>query len=370
MTGRRRASKTEEKGNPPQKGARALSRAFEDKALPNPPGDAGATDKAREIEHKFLIPDGDLSVFPLIKAHFDAKGYARIRHGDQHLLSRQLDTADRRLFAGGTTLRLRGTCTDGNLSRVAPTDICLKTGKTTEESGACARGEYEATVPDFNTVDFKALFAKYPPREFPELRQALKGIREADCREFFRIDCIRSRYVVELPPAVTGLDKNRRAAGELILDDVAYVLDVPEMRKPLVFHHDGEVEFELLFKPCAFDTSPDKALYVSSPLSLDERNQAMTGIRREIAAAAGGRLIDNDRSKAERGFAALDAALCSLQSFIRAASAGTGGKGVLPTVFSLSAEGQAEPRIHRRLPPSCGAVLKRRGIALPDPGSR
>lgn len=343
----------------PKQGAAALSPLFG--------GEAG---KAREIEHKFLLPDDDLSVFPAIKSHFDGKGYTRIRHEDKQLLSRQIDTADRRLAAKGVTLRLRGTCTNGNLGRVAPTDICLKTGKTTEESGACARGEYEAGVPDFNTVDFAVLFRKYPPRKFPELRQALKGIREEDCREFFRIDCIRSRCVVELPPAVTGLDKGSRAAGELILDDVAYVLDVPGMRKPLVFHHDGEVEFELLFKPCAFDTSPDKALYVSSPLSREERNRAMTGIRREIAAAAGGRLLDNDRSKAERGFAALDTALASLQSFVEAAAAGAGRKGVLPAVFSLNAAGLAEPRIHRRLPPSCGEILKRRGIALPDPGSR
>lgn len=258
-----------------------------------------------EVEIKFLVTNRPADVFANIENYFRERDQIRSEIRNKQLLSRQLDVAERTLASEGTSIRIRGDCVGGDLHRVSYQDICLKTGKTRDESGAIRRGEYEAPVASFNTVDLDALQRKYPTEDYPELHQKLEGIAPEALREFFRIDCIRNRFIIELPEAVTGL-VGRRYVAELILDDVAFVLDVPGFDEPIPFARDYEIESESLFKPCTYDANPEAARYVSSPLNQAEANQAMAAMKREIRSAAGLPLEINEMSKAERGFISYD----------------------------------------------------------------
>ena len=223
--------------------------------------------RASEVELKFLVPNRDRAVFQQIEQYFSDRDWIRLSRKNAHLLTRQLDTPDRQLLEKGTTLRIRGSCRNDNLREIESSDVCLKTGKTTDASGAIRRGEYEARTRRFTELGLPRLLARYPKEDFPELHDAVKGIRARDLREFFRIDCYRDRYVIELPEEVTGI-KGKRFAAELILDDVAYVMDIPGLKMPLIFYHDLEVECETLFKPCDYDEHPDASKFVSSPMTL------------------------------------------------------------------------------------------------------
>lgn len=287
---------------------------------------AVASDVA-EVEVKFLVPELpedpanpdesriDKAAFPRAKSFFADLGWIKIQSENNPLLTRQLDTPDKALLKSGTTLRIRGNCPDGHLENMNNTDICVKLGKSQDESGAVRRGEYETPIKDFEHITIKPLLDKYPKQDHPELHAALDGIKAKDLREFFRIDCIRNRYVIEVPEAEHGL-AGKRVAAELIMDDVAFVLDIPGLKRPLVYHQDLEIECEILRKPCSYDSSPEAKNYVSSPMTRAEADQAMSCIRAKIQEASGNILIPNTVSKAERGFTNLDEALEELKSIV------------------------------------------------------
>ncbi len=327
--------------------------------------------KASEVELKFLVANSDRIAFRDIEKYFAERNWIRLSRKNVHLLTRQLDTTDKKLFRRGTTLRVRGTCENDNLATVSQADICLKTGKSKDPSGAMRRGEYEARIKNFSEADLSSLLKKYPRKEFPEVHKALHGIRPQDLREFFRIDCYRDRFVVELPEDVTGL-KDKRFAAELILDDVAYVIDIPGLKSPLIFYHDLEVECETLFKPCDYDDHPDATRYVSSAMSRHEADSAMAAVKAQILTAAGGRLVENDLSKAERGFMEFDFSLKALRRFLAKNDDGGRSQRALRSAFTLStrATRNAEcedgvPKLHKYLPRRMGYVLLQRGIASP-----
>lgn len=269
-----------------------------------------------EVEIKFLVPNNRIEVFDNIENYFLTKGWIHSANKNYHLLTRQLDTGDRALGQKGTSLRLRGNCLNGDLNHVLSSDICLKTGKTQDASGAIRRGEYEARTNSFNVPDIDALKKQFPADEFPELHEALEGLSDGDLREFFRIDDIRHRFVVELPESVTKL-KGKRYVSELILDDVMFVLDVPGLDEPLFLGRDLEIEAETLFKPCSYDNNPEAAKNISSKMSRKQTDRAMRAMLKEIRKAAGLPLELNVLSKAERGFIALDQTMNVLQDFIR-----------------------------------------------------
>lgn len=272
-----------------------------------------------EVEIKELVIDNDRSVFDKIERFFADSGYIRLTAKNKQLQTRQLDTINRDLLKIGKTLRIRGECVDGDLTHVAEADICLKDDKTTTESGAVKRNEYEARIRSFETITLRPLLEKYTKADHPDLHRTLHALRVRDLREHFRIDCIRNRYVVELPEEVTGI-KGKKFFAELILDDVAFVMDLPGRKEPLVFHHDLEVECEVLFKPCSYDANPEAAkAFVSSPdLTKEEVDMGLRAIKALLKHASGDRLTYNTESKAERGFTNLDTTLASIREFLAA----------------------------------------------------
>lgn len=271
-----------------------LARTFTDEAS-----------RVRELEVKFLIPERppghvDLSVFQRIERYFTEQNMVRSA-ALKRLLSRQLDTHDRALYEQGQTLRSRGECLNGDIKSVEHPDICFKTAGTQDDSGALRRGEYETRINRFDQVDIGSLLGAYPKNEYPELHKALGSYKPSELQEFFRIDCIRRRLLVEFPESVTGL-KGKRFVGELLLDDVAFVLDTKGLKSPILFGRDLEVEMEPMYAACAYDKDPNAAETISSPLTEDEENRAMTAACHQIQKASGGILLINTKSKATRGF--------------------------------------------------------------------
>ncbi|WP_435641251.1 CYTH domain-containing protein [Micavibrio aeruginosavorus] len=329
--------------------------------------------KVCEVEIKFLVPPPaekgsgiDRSAFDQIDQYFRDKNWIKLERPGKSLLTRQLDTVDRRMYDKGVTLRVRGECENRDLKTVSEADICVKLGKTKDESGAVRRGEFEARIADFEHSDLKPLRSKYPKEHFPEIHAALKGISVRDLREYFRIDCIRTRYVVEIPEEVTGL-KGRRFVGELLLDDVAFVLDIPGRKgPPLVFHHDLEIECETLFKACDYDNNPDAKNYVSSPLNKDETNIAMAAVKKAILEATNNRVVINNDSKAERGFKALDRELPNLESVVQTRTGQKKGSKI-QSAFRLNASNDNEgpTKIHDLLSGDYGYLFRQnRPIAM------
>jgi hypothetical protein len=293
----------------------------------------------------------------------------------------------------GKTLRIRGECVNGDLTKVDQADICLKDNKTTTESGAVKRNEYEARIRSFETATLRPLLEKYPKAEYPDLHKTLHNVRVRDLREHFRIDCIRNRYIIELPEEVTGI-KGKRFAAELILDDVAFVMDLQGRAEPLVFHHDLEVECEVLFKPCSYDANPEAAkAFVSSPdLTKEEVDMGLHAIKTLLKKASEDRLAYNTESKAERGFTALDITLNGLRQYLspneqrpehahnrltsafsvlqrqahndnRAIQAPTADGTTAQPVSQPMAEDDMGRRLHKHLPNNMAYVVRERPIA-------
>ena len=334
-----------------------------------------------EVEIKELVIDNDLSVFPKIERFFIDSDMVRLMHKNKALQTRQLDTIDRQLEKMGKTLRIRGECEDGDLSHVAVADICLKDEKTMTASGAVKRREYEARIDSFETIVLYPLLSKYPKAEHPDLHKTLKGMKIRDLREHFRIDCMRNRYVVELPEAITGI-KGKKFFAELILDDVAFVMDLPGRKEPLVYHRDLEVECEVLFKPCSYDANPEAArAFVSSPdLTKEEVDMGLTAIKKLLDQSSGNRLTANSESKAERGFSNLDRVLASIREYLSMNDQKPAHNNGVTSAFAVAskqvandnnqpAEGVAPAaapdgnRLHKHLPCSMAHVMRERPIA-------
>lgn len=263
-----------------------------------------------ELEAKRLVRpermDPDLTIFDEIENYFGDAGWIKASQHDINLISRQLDTKNKDLLAIDTTVRMRGDCKNHNLSAIARTDICLKTGKTMDESGAMRRGEYEDRTPDFKTPDLDILRAKYPIEQYPELHAMLDGIKNEDLQEYFMIDCNRRRFVIDVPEEVTDL-KDQRFVAELMADEIRFVLNHPHLPMPIPFHYEMEVECEVLFKPCTYDERPEaQSLFTDNSLNKTQVNDIMAKIINHIDAAAKGGLVETNKSKADRGFEALE----------------------------------------------------------------
>lgn len=331
-----------------------------------------ASAKSREVEIKFLVPqpdDGgvDYQVFRDIKEFFQKNEWTKFSKENHLLLTRQLDTPNQDLLQKGVTVRIRGNCANNNLRKIPTPDICVKMGKTLDESGAVHRGEFESRIPNFEHIDLRPLLDKYPKEDYPQLHEALEGLKPSTLREFFRIDCIRHRYLVEFPEEVTGL-KGKRSVVELLLDDVAFVLDLaPGKRPPLVFHHDLEVEFEALFKPCDYDFNPNAKNYVSSPMTADELKKLMAIVRDQTMLASGNTLQPNSKSKAERGFENLEETLSMLHDYIET-SACVPKKARVQSAFAMSANPASEKEeLHTHLHRDLGQILRQRPVACYPP---
>lgn len=269
-----------------------------------------------EFEGKDLVHDGDRVVFTKIEEYFDTMGWIHSRAKGKHLLTLQLDTPRRDMYKRGDTIRVRGECLNNDLNQLLRTDICVKTGKSIESSGALLRREYEAPHDiTLKAISFDSLRKAYARAENPELHAVLDSVKEMHLMQHFRIDCIRHRFLIELPKNATGL-KDKKVFGELLLDDVCFVLDLPALPTPLIFHSDLEVERELMFKPCSYDNNASAGRYVSSPLTQEEANIAMSAFSKHLRAAVPGKLVSNNDSKAERGFKALDQTLSALQEHL------------------------------------------------------
>lgn len=340
------------------------------------PFNGHARKNAREVEIKSLVMGNDRSVFDKIERFFIDNDWVRLMKKGKALQTRQLDTANRDMLQKGITLRIRGECENSNLNRVAEADICVKIEKkgvsaVTAASDALDRSEFEAKIRSFETATLLPLLKKYPKDEHPELHKALRGIKARDLWEHFRIDCIRNRYVVELPESVTGF-KDKKFFAELIMDDVAFVMDIEGRDEPLVIARDLEVECEVLFKPCDYDADPERAkAFVSSPELTDAQiDHGLSIMRALLNDASGHKLTANKRSKAQRGFEALDAILDALRPFLTANGRDQGKR--LASVFAVNARApsndNANPdetarRLHKHLPHSMKHVIEQRPIA-------
>lgn len=329
-----------------------------------------ASHGVHEVEIKKLVIGNDRSVFKDIERFFNDRDMIRLAAPVKALQTRQLDTVGRDLLKKGITLRVRGECTGDDLNKVESADICLKEDKSTTASGALKRNEFEARIRSFETATLLPLLKKYAKDEYPELHKTLNGMPVRKLMEHFRIDCLRRRMLVELPEDVTGLP-GKRFVGELILDDVAYVMDVDGRHEPLVIARDLEVECEAMFKVCAYDANPEAAkAFVSSPdLTQSEVDHCMKLVGQLLDQASAGRLVANEDSKAERGFTALDKALVTLAPYLKeAAQPAAHGDKRIRNVFTVAAAGQdnsADPgrRLHKHLPESMRHVLQERPIA-------
>ncbi|MGZ9097302.1 MAG: CYTH domain-containing protein [Micavibrio sp.] len=352
-----------------------------------------ATDVS-EIEMKMLVPqlpNGQINkaVFSDIKNYFQKLGWIKSANevvrfqadeqptGRGALLTRQLDTPDMELYKKGVTLRIRGHCPDGNIKNVRTADISVKFGATQDASGALRRSEYEAVIDDFGRIDFAPLRKKYPKKDYPELHEALKGIRPDHLVEFHRPDVLRNRYLVEVPEDVTGL-KGKKFFVELLLDEVSFVFD-PKPQKsrdksqrlpkegPIVYHVDLEVETEVMFKPCAYDDNPAAKNYVSSPMTKDELNQAMSALQKHLQDSTGGILKVNKYSKAERGFYHFQKMYEELKDYVEL-NTRLSHKGRVQSAFSIKANpdndnapGTPREKLHHRLSHDFGPYIRDRG---------
>ncbi|MBU0800024.1 MAG: hypothetical protein KKA05_03390, partial [Alphaproteobacteria bacterium] len=136
-----------------------------DDAGPGPHDEAGRIKAAfnaraksvHEVEIKELVIGNDRSVFDKIERFFVDAGYVRLAAKNKPLQTRQLDTINRDMLKLGKPLRIRGECLNGDLTRVDQADICLKDNKTTTDSGAVKRNEYEARIRSFETATLRPL---------------------------------------------------------------------------------------------------------------------------------------------------------------------------------------------------------------------
>ena len=268
--------------------------------------------EAEEIETKLLVEGRNPAAFFNAHRFLAVNNLIRSSMVGYHLLTRQLDLPDRALEKNGVTVRIRGQCIGGDLTKIAQTDICVKTAKILRAGGAVERGEYQARIPDFQTPVFDSLFEKYPAHKYPELRQALSGVRPDRLVEFYLIDCMRDRHVFNLHSGWTGLKQGRMFYGELLFDDVNFILSDSHalarmgFTEPFIIGRDMEIECETLHKPCEYDSGADAPRHVSSALSREEADLARRRVRHIIEIAVRVPLHANELSKAERGFAAFD----------------------------------------------------------------
>src|SRR5687768_15429461 len=92
--------------------------------------------QTREVELKFLAVENNPALFARMLGYFQDRGWLCYVNDDKQLLTRQLDTPSMHFQShGGATIRVRGNCNNNDLNQVNNADICIKSGKTRDESG-------------------------------------------------------------------------------------------------------------------------------------------------------------------------------------------------------------------------------------------
>lgn len=266
---------------------------------------------AVETELKFLATDSHPDLFIRTIGYFLERGMVMSSLENRLLHTRQFDTPDRQLGSRATSLRIRGTMTDSGGDTYETPDICFKAQPIMGKSGALRRGEWETPIDHFypDHPPVQKLLDHYDPSQHPLLHQHLGNINPADLQEMFRIQDKRSRYVVRVGADETGIGKD--AYVELILDNVYFMAyDHHTKNKnviPLhIIGHDKEIECEILFKPCKYDSQAGLEKFVTPRLTDDETEKVMDVMRAHILRATDHRVEPNIISKAERGFTYLD----------------------------------------------------------------
>lgn len=272
-----------------------------------------------EVELKYLAKDPN--VFPAIHTKLQKSGfvaYSKIHSvGDRDarmLLSRQLATHDDKMKTRGVSIRIRGS-SDGTFEGTVKPDICVKIELAPLENGEKNRLEYEARIDRFDRPDFGPLLEKYPLDQHPELKAALEGIQPSDLVEEFRIEAIRDRFVVGLPPERTGIT-GKTVYYELLTDNVAFIFDPKPCKeadgrrpeaKPIILAMDNELEVEILTEACEFDENPDKHKFVTPALTDREQSMAFRAIQSLIAKCSTPDALSlNNLSKCQRGQIAME----------------------------------------------------------------
>lgn len=324
---------------------------------------ARVSTKGLEVELKMLVAPPSKSlpydeqllhvigVCRSILAEFDGRGTIMSRSKRDHLITFQLDTSDQDFHSLGQTIRIRGNCPDMDLTKIRTLDICVKTDDPKKKSarGPMWRGEFETKIDDKNIANaLDKLRGKYPREEFPDLWAVLDNAKTKELREFFRIDCLRSRYLIKIddiegfvranPDHEIDIDgqmrriadvwqeiqdsgaalESKQCFAEMNFDFNAFVLDIPNLDSPVVFHWDAEIEAEIMFKACAYDNNPDKHKHISTPMTKIETLLMMAALDHRIKGAAPeGALVKNSASKADRGFANLNRKMPQLQKHLK-----------------------------------------------------
>ena len=253
----------------------------------------------------------------LPQVYFDlAKSLKKYIIGEsvKELCTRQMeiinpDTMEFELGVQGFSLRFRGEM-DAN-GNVVSADGCIKITRSENENGALIRGEFETEVSDFENPDIEAFFKdlkkKYPRKDHPDLHAMLGKIDLTRLKEAGRINCLRRRALVDLPPEITGIADNgsepKKFVAELQFDDVLNYIDsrvVSGLASPWVLKQDFEIEFEPHIRACEFDDAADKESKVSRNLTDNDIQKGELALIRLIEKAGGEKITRNLQSKASR----------------------------------------------------------------------
>ncbi len=262
---------------------------------------------AREPESKFLSllhPSQDLGTSVLHHLfYFGCEGYT---NPTRLILTHQYDNDDRVLENNGISVRNRATL--DKRGRPIATDICVKVKPPQSSSHFLDRAEYECpTNGNINELELDTLFYKYSAKENPELPAIIDFIKECAPKKQFVMPVERNRHVLKIPGSCFGIYKNGqpdfKGVIELNDDRVPYKLDCEKERQYILMDEDRELEFELLTKPCEYDTDSRRFGFVSDIMSKEEKLQLFDFVNQQILTGAlPGTVKTNTLSKAERGF--------------------------------------------------------------------
>jgi len=266
---------------------------------------------AREDESKFLLSNhGIPHIEERLFDYFMQLGCDGYANKPCQILTRQFDTASYDLLEQGITLRVRGNQEAGGI--ITTKDICIKVSpQNSDTSLRLRRGEYETPISDFFTLNLTPLKEQYPPCTNPEFQSILRIVERSDVLEQFRILTTRPRMVIQIPNAYLDLSPEKKVCIELQADDTKFGL-ADDYRTEngglLLFASDTEIEYEILTKACAYDTSAQKHDFVSEGLTEYDKEKVFHFMNDQLenCAFARGTLIPNTYSKAERGFGYLD----------------------------------------------------------------
>ena len=261
-----------------------------------------------ERELKRLTLDGQPETMYVVLNRFYANKMVNTHSGETQLLTSQRDTRDRVLLQMGGSLRTRASIVWTPQPTIKKADVCIKVRRPTDAAGSMMRSEFERRTDDFFGNDLRVLTEKYNPGDAAnsDLYRTLSAIGDQPLFEHFRVDTLRNRYVIHIPNEDIGLSADQNFYGELLLDRVRYVMDLPQVNATIVFNPHCELEFEALMKPCDYNPTKESHRMYCQNLSEADVISGMSYAASIIDAVGGRRLITTDLGKAERGVQALD----------------------------------------------------------------